>query len=61
MANIDFFKNPDSCGVYVTARSGIWKAAEYKPFPVPYGHSLRQYHGIYRKQELVPWKGYKRD
>ena len=35
MANIDFFKNPDSYGVYVTVKFGTWKVAEIKRFPSP--------------------------
>lgn len=35
MANIDFFKNPDSFEVYVTVKFGIWKVAEIKRFPSP--------------------------
>lgn len=30
MANIDFFKNPDSYEVYVTVKFGTWKVAEIK-------------------------------
>lgn len=32
MANIDFFKNPDSYEVYVTVKFGTWKVAEIKRF-----------------------------
>jgi hypothetical protein len=35
MANIDFFKNPNSYEVYVTVKFGIWKVAEIKRFPSP--------------------------
>lgn len=35
MANIDFFKNPDSYEVYVTVKFGTWKVAEIKRFPSP--------------------------
>ena len=35
MANIDFFKNPDSYEVYVTVKFGIWKVAEISRFPSP--------------------------
>lgn len=35
MANIDFFKNPDSFEVYVTVKFGTWKVAEIKRFPSP--------------------------
>lgn len=35
MANIDFFKNPDSHEVYVTVKFGTWKVAEIKRFPSP--------------------------
>lgn len=35
MANTDFFKNPGSYEVYVTVKSGTWKAAGIKRFPSP--------------------------
>lgn len=35
MANIDFFKNPDSYEVYVTVKFRTWKVAEIKRFPSP--------------------------
>ena len=35
MANIDFFKNPNSYEVYVTVKFGTWKVAEIKRFPSP--------------------------
>lgn len=35
MANMDFFKNPDSYEVYATVKSGTWKIAEIKRFPSP--------------------------
>lgn len=52
MANIDFFKNPDSYEVYVTVKFGTWKVAEIKRFPSPtdilHGNII-----IYRKQTYV--------
>lgn len=53
MANIDFFKNPDSYEVYVTVKFGIWKVAEIKRFPSPTDILHGNIIGIYRKQEFV--------